>query len=292
MIKHAFNSPAITSLAAALLISLNASLANSEPQRLISTDAGATELIFSLGLEKSLVAVDVTSQLPKDHQPLPNIGYHRNLSAEGLLSLEPTTVIGSEFMGPPPVVSALQQARVQLVRLPSAKTSAQLRSNIDELAAALQQNERGKALIKHLDQQLSALHDLPLKGQKIAFLLSVDTAKLRLAGTGSSGVALINLLAGNSVAEFNNYQTVSAESLMAMQPDIILVAGKNISTAVDELLAANPILLHSPAGLNQRIIAVNGSTLVAGLSVAAVDEALRLAKQLNQQAPYLQAATH
>lgn len=292
MIKHAFNLPAITSLAAALLISLNASLANSEPQRLISTDAGATELIFSLGLEQSLVAVDVTSQLPKGHQPLPNIGYHRNLSAEGLLSLEPTAVIGSEFMGPPPVVSALQQARVQLVRLPGAKTSAQLRSNISELATALQQRERGEALIQHLDQQLSALQQQPLNGQKIAFLLSMDTAKLRLAGAGSSGVALIDLLAGDSVAEFKNYQTVSAESLMAMQPDIILVAGKNTTTAVDELIAANPILLHSPAGLNHRIVAVDGSTLVAGLSVAAVGEALRLATLLNPQTLNPQAAAH
>lgn len=276
----------LTSLAMAMIfsLSLSSSIALSDEQRLISTDAGATELIFSLGLEQSLVAVDVTSQLPKGHQPLPNIGYHRNLSAEGLLSLEPSAVIGSEFMGPPPTVNALQQARVQLVRLPGAKTSTQLRNNIRDLAAALDQNKRGEQLLKHLDEQLNALEKSPLGGQKIAFLLSMDTAKLRLAGSGSSGAALINLLSGDNVAEFKNYQTVSAESLMAMQPDIILVAGKNTTTAVDDLLKVNPILLHSPAGLNGRIIAVDGSTLVAGLSVSAVDEALRLATQLRAQA--------
>ena len=274
---------ALTSLTLAFSLCIATPVALSEEQRLISTDAGATELIFSLGLDKQLVAIDVTSHLPKGHKELPNIGYHRNLSAEGLLSLQPTAVIGSEFMGPPPVIGALQQAKVQLVRLPGAKNSEQLRSNITELASALNQQKRGEHLLQEVDEQLSALKNLPLENKKIAFLLSMDTAKLRLAGQGSSGVALIDLLGGKSVANFNNYQTVSAESLMAMQPDIILVAGKNQQTAADELLKANPILLHSPAGLNGRIIAVDGSTLVAGLSVSAIEEALRLATLLNQQ---------
>ena len=274
---------ALTSLTLAFSLCIATPVALSEEQRLISTDAGATELIFSLGLDKQLVAIDVTSHLPKGHKELPNIGYHRNLSAEGLLSLQPTAVIGSEFMGPPPVIGALQQAKVQLVRLPGAKNSEQLRSNITELASALNQQKRGEHLLQEVDEQLSALKNLPLENKKIAFLLSMDTAKLRLAGQGSSGVALIDLLGGKSVANFNNYQTVSAESLMAMQPDIILVAGKNQQTAADELLKDNPILLHSPAGLNGRIIAVDGSTLVAGLSVSAIEEALRLATLLNQQ---------
>lgn len=280
MIRQPFN-PFLIALT--LCLSLTSSIVNSGEQRIISTDAGATDLIFSLALEQSLIAVDVTTQLPKDFKALPNIGYHRNLSAEGLLSLKPTAVIGSEHMGPPPVVNALQHAGVQLVRLPSARTSQQLRSNISELASALKQDEQGTLLLKYLDKQLATLNQQPLKGQKIAFLLSMDSAKLRLAGTGSSGVALIELLGGESVAVFKNYQTVSAESLMAMQPDIILVAGNDQATAVKELLAVNPILLHSPAGLNNDIIAVNSSTLVAGLSVAAVDEALRLVTRLNKQ---------
>lgn len=273
----------LTALAVTLSLGLISQPATSDEQRLISTDAGATELIFSLGLAHSLVAIDVTSQLPKGHKDLPNIGYHRNLSAEGLLSLEPTAVIGSKFMGPAHVVGALQQARVKLVRLPGAKTSEQLRSNILKLASALNQRKRGQQLLQQVSEQLVQLKSQSLVDQKIAFLLSMDTAKLRLAGNGSSGVSLIQLLGGSSVADFNNYQTVSAESLMAMQPDIILVAGKNPATAVDELLNANPILLHSPAGINSQIISVNGSTLVAGLSVSAVEEALRLATLINNQ---------
>ena len=172
---------------------------------------------------------------------------------------------------------------MQLVHLPSATPSEQLRSNIGKLAEALKQHQRGSLLLKQLDKQLIALKQQPLNHLKIAFLLSMDSTKLRLAGAGSSGVAFIKLLGGNSVAQFNNYQTVSAESLLAMQPDIILVAGNNPATAVDQLLTANPVLLHSSAGRNGRIIAVDGSTLVAGLSIAAVDEALRLATALSKQ---------
>ncbi len=96
-----------------------------QPMRVISTDAGITELMFALGLDKQLVAVDVTSQLPPDYPKLANIGYHRTLSAEGLLSLNPTIVIGSEHTGPENVLMALKQAKVQFVSLNSAKTSQQ-----------------------------------------------------------------------------------------------------------------------------------------------------------------------
>ncbi|MFT5720050.1 MAG: iron complex transport system substrate-binding protein [Motiliproteus sp.] len=263
---------------ALLPISGNAEAVSS---RLISTDAGSSELIFALGLEQSLIAVDVTTQLPKGHRRLPNIGYHRNLSAEGLLSLNPTAVIGSEYMGPDSVINALTLAKVTLIRLPSAKDSEQLRKNIIRLAGALDQPDRGQQLSSRLDKQLITLKSRALREEQIAFILSVDSTSLRLAGKGSGGDALIQLMGGNNVADFNNYQTVSAESLMVMQPSIIIVAGKTIQTAVVDLMAANPILKHSPAGNKQQIIAVDGSTLVAGLSISAVEEALRLVTQLN-----------
>lgn len=245
-------------------------------QRLISTDANSTDLIMALGLGDTLVAVDVTSQLPKGHTPLPSIGYHRNLSAEGLLSMKPSAVIGGEHMGPPSVIKALQQAKIPLIQLPSAHNSEQLRNNIRDLATALKQSTLGEQLLSNMDQQLNTLQASPLKDENIAFLLNMDASKLRLAGTGTSGHALINLLGGNNIAEYENYRTISPEALLAMKPSIILVAGRDTRNAAQLLLTANPILAHTPAGKRHFILSVDGSALISGLSIAAVDEALRL----------------
>jgi iron complex transport system substrate-binding protein len=253
---------------------------SSATMRLISSDASATELIFALGIDEYLVGVDVTSELPKDYRELPNIGYHRNLSAEGLLSLQPTAVIGSEHIGPAAVTTALHAANIQLVQLPSASNGVELRQNIGSLATALNLSVLGEQLQNQLDQQLQSLQQIKLTQPiSTAFLLTMDTGNLRLAGKDSGGDALIKLMGCHNVASFNNYQTVSTESLLALEPELIIVAGLDANTAVATLLQANPALSYSPAGKQQKIFAIDSKVLVAGLSLAAIDEALRL-KQL------------
>ncbi|MBW8191590.1 ABC transporter substrate-binding protein [Neiella marina] len=264
-----------TLLISSLLPVLSAT-ANAAEHRLITTDANATNLVVSLGLIEQLVAIDVTSRLPAGAESLPNIGYHRTLSAEGLLSLNPTTVLGSNHMGPPETVAALKQSGVQLLQLADAKSTAQLRSNIEQAALALDEQPRGKAVLTQLDTLEAQLNKFPLSEHKIAFLLAMDSTKLRLAGKGTAGHALIEALSADNVANYDNYRNVSAESLLTMAPTIILVAGRQQQTAVADLLAANSIVQHTPAGRQQQIFAVDSGALVAGLSLAAIEEARRI----------------
>ena len=245
-------------------------------QRLISTDASVTELIFALGLDNQLVAIDVTSQLPKGYKELPNIGYHRNLSAEGLLSLSPSAVIGTEGMGPPPVLSALKAAKVKLITLKSAKNLKTLEENITQISQSVDAEEKGKSLLTDLYADKKALNTTPLTNMNVAFVLNMRGHSMRLAGSETSGSAFIQLLGSKNVAEFKNYQSVTTESLMAINPDVILIAGQEKATAVETLLEANPILAHSKAAKEKRILAVDGSALVAGLSLSAIKEALNI----------------
>lgn len=259
--------------------------ADDDPIRLISTDAFVTELLFSLNADEYLVAVDVTSKLPDDYRPLANIGYHRTLSAEAILNLRPTQVIGSEFIGPPEVLSVLHHADINLIQLPSALTAEQLRSNITTLAKTVSRQKSATQLLEHMGMQMKLLQEKPLKNTRMAFLLSISPDTLRLAGNNTNGNAFIALTQADNVAAFNNYQNVSAESLLALKPEIIVVAGRDPENAVAEVLAANPILKHTPAGQNAQIIAIDGNTLVAGLSPSAIDEALILVNSIEARIP-------
>ena len=73
-------------------------------QRIISAGSAVTELVIALDATDKLVAVDATSRFPESNA-LPKIGYHRQLSAEGLIALQPTVIIGSDEMGPDSAVS-------------------------------------------------------------------------------------------------------------------------------------------------------------------------------------------
>lgn len=264
----------------ALCLSLQAVVPQtSEAQeRIISTNAAATELLFTLGQADALVAVDVTSQLPASHQALPRIGYHRALPAEGLLSLSPTQLIGSEHMGPDTTLQALQQANVHITQLPTAMTLEQLESNIQTLATQL--NTPATSVLKEIHDTQARLKTLSATPLRSVFLLSTEGTQLRLAGVGTAGHSFMQLLSVNNVAMHNNYRNISAEALMAMEPELILVAGQNSATAVEQLFHQYPILAHSPAGKSQRIFAVPANTLVAGLSVQALHEAVKLKQQL------------
>jgi iron complex transport system substrate-binding protein len=86
--------------------------------RIVSLNGDITEVIFALGLGKSVVATDTSATYPAGAAALPKIGYQRTLNAEGILSFSPTVVIGNVDAGPPPVIQQLRDASVPVVILP------------------------------------------------------------------------------------------------------------------------------------------------------------------------------
>ena len=139
-------------------------------ERIVSIGPATTELIMALGGEQSLIATDVSSPEPKG---LPRVGYHRALAAEGILSLAPTRLVGSDEMGPPPALEQLRRAGVEVTVLPTAPTLANLNERIDVLAGLLGNQAAGTRLKAEIAVQSDKLaaqakQNKPLR---VAFLL-------------------------------------------------------------------------------------------------------------------------
>lgn len=126
------------------------------PARIVSIGSAVTDLVVALGGTSQLVAVDSTSEVP-DSAHVKTLGYQRQLSAEGILSVKPTLVIGSDEMGPPEAIRYLRQANVPVITLSSKATLAALQDNIKHVAQLLGHPKRGEALIKKIDTQLDGL---------------------------------------------------------------------------------------------------------------------------------------
>ncbi|WP_339339677.1 ABC transporter substrate-binding protein [uncultured Oceanicoccus sp.] len=265
-------------LLAALVIS---SPVVAQPQRIISTDAGVTEVLLALGVGNRIVGVDVTSAVP-DKFSVKKLGYHRMLSAEGLLSLNPSLVVGSKHMGPPETVTAIQKANLQLVQLPVAKNEKNLKANIQAIGTLVGKETQTQQLLQSIDHKMAAVNNMQLTANtKVAFLLQMDGRGIRLAGKGTTGGDLIALLGGKNLGEHNGYQTVSSEALLGLKPDVIIVASRDSNqSSVETLLTNNTLLKHSPAAKQQKIIEVDGSALVAGISLPAIDALQVMAAQL------------
>lgn len=257
--------------------------ANQPDLRLVSADAAVTEILFALDAGKQLVAVDVTSELPPSMPDLPRLGYHRALAAEGILALNPDLVIGSEHMGPPHTVDALSRAGIALLQLPAATTPATLDANISAIASALGVAPQDVPALAELAPASANLPGQYTAHLAVAFLLNSEGGKLRMAGSSTAADAFISLLGARNAAGFANYRSVSAEALLELDPDVILIADVE-QAGIDALLQRHKVLGHARAARNGLALAVDARALVAGISLGAMDEAARLLPRLQEAA--------
>ncbi|MGJ0533075.1 hypothetical protein HUN39_15415 [Methylocystis sp. FS] len=59
-----------------------------QPNRIVAIGGAVTEILYALGQQNRIAAIDATSQFPPEAlKKKPNVGYFRALSAEGVLSI-------------------------------------------------------------------------------------------------------------------------------------------------------------------------------------------------------------
>jgi len=254
-------------------------------QRIISAGAGVTELLFALEKQQSLIAVDVTSRSPLVNK-LPVIGYHRQLSAEGVLSLEPSMLIGSAEMGPKSTLDLLQQSGVDVVVLPTEASTASLLQRVALLGDKLDRSKQATALQTKIKQQVASLEATNAKQvirKKVIFLLLNEKGSYTAAG-GNTTAHTVMALAGtdNPAKDLNSYQPLSVEAFLSMQPDAIVVSGRQWRKYqdLDTLYAAMPLLAETPAGRNRAVYVIDGSALVGGLGLSSLTQAQLLQQKL------------
>ncbi len=257
-------------------------------ERIISAGSAVTELILALHAEQSLIAVDVTSQLP-DGQRLPKIGYHRRLSAEGLLALSPTKLIGSDEMGPAPVLQQLKSTGVDIEVVNTQANVDGLKARIDQIAAILNKPQEAQQLKSLVDQQVQSLKANQPTNQKkkVLFLLIHEGRAANVAGTDTTPDAIINLAGAINPAadKITAYKPLSSESMVEMQPDVILVSGRSFEKlgGPDAIIKMMPLLAATPAGQNKQIMTIDGAALIGGLGLKSLAEAKRLNQLLYTQ---------
>ncbi|MCL1037332.1 ABC transporter substrate-binding protein [Shewanella submarina] len=259
-----------------------------DTQRIISAGPGVTELIVALDKAEELVAVDSSSALPQDSKAK-KLGYHRALSAEGMLAESPSVLIGTPVTGPKSAVELVEDAGVRVVILPDAQDGEGLLSNVDTLADLLGAGSRGEVLKTSLAASLDELTNAreALKGQQVSmlFLLVQPGRATRVGGNDTAVNMVIELAGGVNAADFGGYKTLSEEGILALDPDMILVSFRDPEQANNPkaaVLAALPLLEHLPAMAQDRVFHIPGTALMGGLGISAIAAAQDLSQSMSQ----------
>jgi len=263
---------ALLALCAALVASTQA-LAAEPLQRWVSAGGALSEWISELGGEARLVGVDTTSQHPESLKALPSIGYQRQLSAEGILSLRPDLLVGTEEMGPPPVLAQIRKAGVRVELFSSKAELAAVDGNLKHLGLLLGAEQKAAQLAADYQQQLEALQvqikqaQASHKAPGVLLLVGHAGAKPLIAGQGTAGDWLLRQAGARNLAEHQGYKNFSNEALAALDPDVVVFSDRALAgdQALQALLKENPSLAASRAARDKRLVSLDPTLLVGGL---------------------------
>ncbi len=243
------------------------------PQRWVSAGGSLTEWVVRLGGEGRLVGVDTTSQHPARLRQLPSIGYQRQLSAEGILALRPDLLLGSDEMGPPPVLDQLRAAGVRVEHLSARAELADLEANLLRIGEWLGDRPAAERVVadyrERLRGQAERVARARAEGQAPRVLLVLGHAGSGPMAAGRETVAdwLIERAGGRNVADHAGYKPLSGEALAALDPEVVVFADRSLEgdAARRALLEQNPALAATRAVRDGRLLSLDPTLLVGGL---------------------------
>lgn len=238
-----------------------------DTSRVVSIGGSLTEIVYALGEEAHLVARDTTSVYPQAAFALPDVGYIRQLSPEGVLSVDPTLIIALEGSGPPDAVEVLRKASVPMVSVPETFDREGILEKIRIVGEVLGVEDKAKKLVEETDADIRAAEAATAgieERAKVLFVLSMQGGRVLASGTGTAANGIIAMAGGvNAVTDYHGYKQISEEALIEAAPDVILVMdrGGDHATRAAEILA-HPAIATTPAGRDGRVVSVDGAFLL------------------------------
>lgn len=248
--------------------------------RVLSIGGAITEIVYALGEEDRLVARDTTSSFPAEVEALPDVGYMRALSPEGVLSVEPTLIIAEDGSGPLETIEVLEGANIPFVTIPDGFDRPAVATKIQAVAQALGVPEKGMALAAEVDAQLAALDTSVENPARVMFILSTTGGRIMASGTNTAADGIIGLAGGtNAVTGFEGYKPLTDEAVTLAAPDVIVMMARDGDHSVaDAELWAHPAISTTPAAQSQSLIRINGLLLLGfGPRTAEAAQALHAA---------------
>lgn len=256
-------------LAAALALPLTLGLtsparADQSGADVLSIGGSVTEIVVALGQQHRLKARDTTSTYPPDVTDLPDVGYMRALSPEGVLSVGPALILSEEGAGPPEALEVIRGANVEFVEIPDALTAEGILNKIRVIGDALEVPDQAATLSEKVATALAdAVSDAARpfgEKKRVLFVLSTQGGRINASGTGTAADVLIRMAGGvNAVSDYEGYKQITDEAVGLAAPDVILMMdrGGDHGVADDELFAM-PAISLTPAAQTRSVVRMDG----------------------------------
>jgi len=254
--------------------------------RVVVLANGVAEIIQSLNAQSIIVGRDISST-EDSLADIPIVTSGHQVLPEKVISLKPDLVLIDASTGPKAAMATIKAAGITVVETPESWSLEDLPIKVRAVGAAIGAQAQAELLIQELNSSLkvSTVKSSP----RVAFLYLRGTSSIYLiGGQGSGADSLLKAIGAVDVGAQSlarPYNTLTAESLAALNPDVILVMSKGLESVggVQGLLKL-PGVAQTKAGKNSAVIDVDDSLLLSfGPRTPSLVEAL--ADALSKVAP-------
>jgi iron complex transport system substrate-binding protein len=254
--------------------------------RVVVLANGVAEIIQSLNAQSIIVGRDISST-EDSLADIPIVTSGHQVLPEKVISLKPDLVLIDASTGPKAAIATIKAAGITVVETPESWSLEDLPIKVRAVGAAIGAQAQAELLIQELNSSLkvSTVKSSP----RVAFLYLRGTSSIYLiGGQGSGADSLLKAIGAVDVGAQSlarPYNTLTAESLAALNPDVILVMSKGLESVggVQGLLKL-PGVAQTKAGKNSAVIDVDDSLLLSfGPRTPSLVEAL--ADALSKVAP-------
>jgi iron complex transport system substrate-binding protein len=260
---------ALGALLMALWLTQCSDPAHAEPgkDRIVAAGGVITEILYALDASDRIVGVDSTSLHPPSAlKDKPNVGYVRALSAEGVMSLNPSRIIATEGAGPPDVMRLIREAGIPVTMIPEDHSEEGVVSRINAVGAAAGLGAEARLLAAATAarfEKLSLLRRTVDRPKRVLFVLALRDGRPMVGGRNSSADGIIRLAGGLNAADaIEGYKAMSDEAVIAAAPDVILMMERGGQSPTAGDLFRLPAFSATSAAAGRKLVVMDGLYLL------------------------------
>ncbi|HEY2849367.1 MAG TPA: ABC transporter substrate-binding protein [Gemmatimonadaceae bacterium] len=219
------------------------------------------EFVYDIGAESHVVARDLTSVYPPEITKLPSVGYHRVLSAEGIISMKPTLVLTDGNVGPAPVLAQVKSVGIPVETLPPGGTPDSARLLMQQLGDEFGRRPAADSVIAKWNAGMDSIWADTAKWAagrrpRVMFIHFGQIGNSYLAlKSGQPADQMLRWAGGlNAIDSVGGMSRVTPELIARAAPDIIIATevGFDRFGSADKFLDMPGVAL-TPAGKSKRI---------------------------------------
>jgi heme transport system substrate-binding protein len=238
--------------------------------RVVGVSKQINEFMYEIGAQDNLVARDLTSIYPAAIRSLPSVGYHRALSAEGIISMKPTLFLTDGNVGPDAVLDQLKKVGIPMLVIKPGESLDSAQMLMTQLGKQFHCEKAADSVIAQWRSGMDSIWKdtaqwtgKPHPRVLIMHFGQIGNSYLAVGGQGPATQMLHWAGAANAIDSTRSMTRLTPELIAQLSPDVIIATdvGFDRMGSADKF-ATLPGVNLTPAGKSKRIFRINEQELL------------------------------